>query len=195
MARVVSIDFTGTETGTQFVRVPEGDYALEIVKVTGKKGEESGKPYLSIHFKLSRGDKRGEGKTVPHTASLQKKALWNLRNILEACGKPVPSKAVKIDLDKMPGWKCAGTVVDDEYEGRKKSVISAFFPLSDLGATSDGGDFEPGEESNEEEDLFGGEEKQAGKKSSGKKTSKKAEPEEETEEPAEEGDEANELFN
>jgi len=52
----------------------------------------------------------------------------------------VPSKAVKIDTNKLVGKECAGTVVDDEYEGKKKSIISAFFPMSDLGKTSNTGD-------------------------------------------------------
>jgi hypothetical protein len=63
---------------------------------------------------------------------LTKQSLWNLRNLIEACGKQVPSKAVKLDLDKMIGWECAGTAIDDEYEGKKKSVISTFFPMEDL---------------------------------------------------------------
>lgn len=140
--RVVTINFEGVESGGGRVRVPEGDYGLKIVKVVSKTGEESKKPYLSIDFKLTKGDKKGVGKTLTgHSCSLQKQSLWNLRNLLESCGKQVPSKAVKIDLDKMVGWECAGTVIDDQpYEGKIKSIISAFFPISDLGKTSSNGD-------------------------------------------------------
>lgn len=160
-SRVITVDFTGVETDGGRIRVPEGDYGLEIAKVVSKKGETSGKPYLDLSFKLIKGDKRGVGKTISgHSCSLQPQSLWNLRNLLESCGKEVPSKAVKLALDKMVGYQCAGTIVNDEYEGRKKSVITAFFPLADLGKTSEGGDdLEEGAEGevetkDEEEELF-----------------------------------------
>jgi len=163
--RVVEVNFEGVEAGAMFVRVPEGDYGLKITKADIKKGSESGKNYINLTFKLTKGAKGGVGKSLPHSCSLQKQSLWNLRNLLEACGKEVPSKAVKINLDKMIGWECAGTAVDDEYEGKKKSVISAFFPLADLGNTSkDGGGLEASgdeeaeetekEETDDTEELF-----------------------------------------
>ena len=165
-SRVITVDFTGVESGGGKVRVPEGDYGMEIGKVVAKNAE-SGKPCLFIDMKLIKGDKRGVGKTITrYSCSLQPQALWNLRNLLESCGKQVPSKAVKLALDKMVGYQCAGTIVDDEYEGRKHSVISAFFPMDDLGKVSDGGDdlesaaeeteeeTETEEESAEEELLF-----------------------------------------
>ena len=164
MARVITVDFEGVETGGMFVRVPEGDYGVKVAEVKTKKSGEN-KPYLSVMLELTKGNTKGVGKTIIHSCSLQKQALWNLRSLLEACGKKVPSKAVKLDLDKMAGWECAATLVDDEYEGKKKSVVSAFFPLSDLGSTSNSGKDldeaseeaeETGEEteSTEEEDLF-----------------------------------------
>jgi len=152
--RVVEVDFTGVESGNKFIHVPEGDYALEIKKIEPKKSEKG--KYLNFHLELSKGPKSGNGKTISHTCSLMKQALWNLRNLLEACGRQVPSKAVKLDLDKLIGLKCAGSIVDDEYEGKKKSQIGAFFPLEDLGKTSDSGeDLEEagtGEEAEESEE-------------------------------------------
>ena len=87
-----------------------------------------------------------------------KKAGYFYAERIYADGKVVGIAAVKINLDKMIGWECAGTAVDDEYEGKKKSVISAFFPLADLGNTSkDGGGLEASgdeeaEETEKEED-------------------------------------------
>jgi hypothetical protein len=130
--RIITVDFTGVESGTIGVHVPEGDYGVKVAKVDVKKGKESEKPYVNFQFKLTKGPAKGVGKTIPHTCSLQKQSLWNLRSFLEACGKQVPSKAVKLSLDKMVGWECAATLADDEYNGRKKSVVAAFFPLSDL---------------------------------------------------------------
>lgn len=176
MPRDLRIDFTGIEGGAMFVRVPEGDYALKISKIDLKKGKESGNQYLMFQFKTVKGPAGGVNKMVPHSCSLQKQSLWNLRNLIEACGKPVPSKAVKLDLDKMIGWECAGTIIDDEYEGKKKSTISAFFPMEDLIVTSSNGEKAP-----------------TGTKAKAKAKEEEAEEEEEAGE-AEETDEAEELF-
>lgn len=134
MARVVKVDFEGVEAGSNFSRIPEGDYAFKINKIDQKKGDKGN--YLLFHLKATKGHPKGVGKVIPHNCSLTKQSLWNLRNLIEACGKPVPSKAVNLDLDKMVGWELAGTVVDDEYEGKKKSVVSGFFPVSDLSDTN-----------------------------------------------------------
>lgn len=140
MPRMITVDFQGVEVGGGRVHIPEGDYGVKLSEVVGKKGESSGKNYLAATFEVTQGDKKGVKKTLAHSFSLQKQSLWNLRNFLEACGKQVKAAAIKIDLDKLVGLECACTVTDDEYEGKKKSVISAFFPLEDLGSTSASGD-------------------------------------------------------
>jgi hypothetical protein len=164
MARVIKVNFEGVESGGgSFVRVPEGDYGLQVKEIKTAKGDKG--PYLKFVFETIEGNKKGLKKSLSHIASLSKNSLWNLRNILEACGKQVPSKAVNIDLDKLVKLKCAGTVIDDQpYEGKVKSIITAFFPLADLGKTSDTGDeveegvdgeeAEEEAEAGDEEELF-----------------------------------------
>lgn len=146
MGKVITVDFSNVESGGGRIHVPEGDYALEVTKVTKKIGSESGEAYLVFAFELSKGPKKGNGKVLNDNFSLQPQSLWKLKNFLEAAGKTVPAKALKIPLDKLVGLECAGTLIDDEYQGRKQSTISAFFPLDDLGKTSDGGDFGDDEE-------------------------------------------------
>ena len=165
MTRPISVDFTGVEAGFTNVKVPEGDYGLKIVKITPKKSE-AGNQCLIFGLKTVKGNPAGLNKVIPHNCTLTKNALWNLRNLLEATGKQVPSKALKIDLDKLVGLTLAGTVIDDEFEGKKKSIVSAFFPMADLEAepkaddSEDSGDetgeaTESGEaESSEDEELF-----------------------------------------
>jgi len=194
MARIITVDFTGVDTGSKFVRVPASDYGLKLTAIKEKKGEESGKPYLMATFEITAGNKRGLKKSLGHNFSLQKQSVWNFRNFIEACGKPTPAKALKIDLDKLIGLECAGTVMDDQpYEGKIKSIISAFFPLDDLNNTSETGEeledaFGEETEGEEEEEL---ETKPDAKK--GKKTAKKKPAAEEVEE-TEEEEEAEELF-
>lgn len=135
---VINVNFEGVEAGMNYVHIPEGDYALEVKKVVQKTGEASGKPYLLFSLKVTAGNDKGINKVIAHSCSLTKNALWNLRNLLEAAGKTIPAKAIKIDLDKLIGLKMAGTVIDDEYDGKKKSIVSAFFPTSELSTESGG---------------------------------------------------------
>jgi hypothetical protein len=153
----ITVDFSGVETGSFGVHIPEDEYKFQITKVVKKKGSDSGEPYLLFTFKAIDGNKKGIGKSLPHTCSLQAKALWNLKQVIESCGKAVPSKAVKLVIEKMVGWECAGTVVDDEYNGKKKSVISAFYPVADFQAPGSEME-EPEEEGTEEEEEEGTEE-------------------------------------
>jgi hypothetical protein len=146
----IKIDFTGVESGGGFVHIPEGDYGFKVTKVKQKVGEDSGKPYLLFSLKAIKGNKKGLNKTIPHNCSLKQAALWNLRNLLEAAGKQVPSKAIVIDITKLVGLEVGATVVDDEYDGKKKSVVAAFFPLSELVEAGDEETEETGEEETEE---------------------------------------------
>lgn len=138
MANMVNLDFTGVEAGTSFVRIPEGDYILKVAKVQQKKSESSGNPYLSFTLKAVKGPAKGLNKSIQHVCSLKKTALWNLRNLLEAAGKTVPSKAIKIDLDKLVNLEVGSSVVDDEFEGKKKSICASFFPVSEFAEGGDG---------------------------------------------------------
>lgn len=131
MGRIVSVNMEGVESGGGSVRIPEGDYGFKVTKVIKKTGDKG--DYLRISLKAQAGPAKGIGKTLDHICSLTKNSLWNLRNLMEAAGKAVPSKAIKIDLDKMVGWTLAATVVDDTYKNKPKSSIAAFFPLADLG--------------------------------------------------------------
>jgi len=151
MARMLSVDFNGVEAGGTSAVVPEGDYGFKITKVVSKKSN-AGNPCLNFSLKVISGNAKGMNKVLLHNCTLTKNSLWNLRNLLEAAGKAVPAKAIKIDLDKLVGLTLAGTVIDDEYKGRKKSTISAFFPMSDLASEAEGdSDSEDTESSDDEE--------------------------------------------
>lgn len=142
MAKVISVNFEGVEVGGTSAKIKEGDYGFKITKVVSKKAASSGNPILLFSLKVISGDKSAINKTLLHNCTLTKNSLWNLRNLLEATGKSVPAKAIKIDLDKLVGLTLAGTVIDDEYQGKKKSTISAFFPIADLNPDKSDGDSE-----------------------------------------------------
>ncbi|HET7713459.1 MAG TPA: hypothetical protein VFK94_03720 [Patescibacteria group bacterium] len=125
--RVLSVDFTGVEGRKGARRVPEGDY-LFTIKDWGVGGEGD-KQWLRIEYTIDKGPTDGDFSDI---FGLGKKSLWRLRLFLEAVGfKKLQSSINKIPLDKLPGKKVAGTVGDDEYEGKIRSKVSDYFSAKD----------------------------------------------------------------
>jgi hypothetical protein len=149
----ITVDFTGVESGGGFQHVPEGDYVFKVTKIKQGVGETSKKPYLLFSLKAIKGTKKGLNKTIAHNCSLQKNSLWNLRNLLEAGGKTVKSSAMNIDLDKLIGMEVGATCVDEEFEGKQKSVVATFFPAKEYQEESEvSSDTKALEQPDEEED-------------------------------------------
>lgn len=140
----IKVDFSNVEGGGRS-RVPEGDY---IVKVVSCKHEtaQSGNPMLVWRFAIS--DGKFEGKPLYTNTVLVPKALWVLRNLLEAMGLKVPSKSVNLNPAKFVGKELGVTVQDNEFEGRTYSEIVDY--VSPDAVT--GEDVEEEEELDEEEE-------------------------------------------
>jgi len=109
------------------MRIAEGDYIFWIVKAEVNGG------MLAVTF-----ESRRISLTEPFP--LSGPGGWKLRELLEACGKEVNAapfekmihgRKPKINVKKLIGLECAGTVLDD----CGKSVIAAFFPASELKRT------------------------------------------------------------
>ena len=146
--RVLQVDFTGVEGRKGARRVPEGDYLFKI-KDYGVGGEAE-KQWVRVEYTIVKGPTTGDFSDM---FSLSKKALWRLRLFLEAVGfKKLQSSINKIPMDKLPGKLVAGTVGDDEYEGKIRSKVSDYFSATDyenLG-TADADDDESDEDEDEE---------------------------------------------
>lgn len=113
---------------------PEGDYPAKVKAVKlGKSGSEDSderKPRIETTYVFTKG--KLKGKEIRDDYYLTEKALWRLRQALEAMGIKVPSKAVNLDITKMKGKECALTIADDEYDGKAYSVVTDVFMLSEL---------------------------------------------------------------
>lgn len=151
----LTVDFTGVEAGGGRVRVPEGDYLFKIAdyELRHKKDDESSR-YIQWSLEILKGP-GGTGKRIRYITSLKPEALFNLRNMLTDAGFKVPSKSVDVPLEKVIGRQIAGTVIDDEYEGKIKSVVDNLFPAADFESLSgkageDNGDEDEDEESTDE---------------------------------------------
>lgn len=179
MARRVSVDMTGVES---YTRCPEGTWLAKLKSIEVTEIQGSGDDGLKAQFEVIKGEAKGN--SVFETFSLSEKALWKLKQFLEAVGMKATGK-LKLDLDKLEGKVCLIDVIHDEYNGTKRAKISAYSKPSDSSDDED----EDDEDDDEDEDEAP---KKTGKKPAPKKPSKKKpepEPEEEDEEDDEEDDE------
>lgn len=149
-SNVIDVDFTGVEAGGRVT--PEGEYVAEVVSVEGKRSEAD-KPYLAWTLKVV-GDANHEGNRLYYNTSLQKQALWNLRQFLEAMGIETQGGAMQLDLKSYVGLQLGVEVDIEEYKGKEKSRIVDVFVLTDDEDEDEDGDEETEDEetSTDEED-------------------------------------------
>jgi len=159
------VDFTETESrgGKKSMgarrHYPPGDYAVKCVRAELTTSSEKDTPGVRVTFRILSGEHKGG--EVTDTAWLTPKSLWRLRNMLEAMGIKIPSKAVNVDTGIMQGKSLAITLDDEEYDNKVYSRVVDTFLLSELEEvesdedTDDLGtdeDEEEGEESEKEDD-------------------------------------------
>lgn len=144
--RKLSVDFTGVEGKKGGRRIPEGDYLFKIKDY--EVGEKNDKKWFRVQLEIEKGPTDGD---FSEMFGLGQNALWRFRTFLEAVGfKKLKNGVNDVPLDKMIGRSFAGTVADDEYNGKIKSQIQDFFSAKDfenLGAA----EVEDDEDEDEEE--------------------------------------------
>jgi len=131
------------------IRLPEGEYIVEVADLTSEDGQEH--PYLKWKFRVAEGDKKGG--ILYYNTSLAPQALWNLRNLLEALQADIPDDETEMDTDDYLGMKMVAVVEHDTYEGKRQSRLVDFWPLEGEGSYA--GDKSEGEEEEQEEEPRG----------------------------------------
>lgn len=129
------IDMTNVKDAGQFnpQRVPAGDYKAKVTAVADhkKEGEK-----VSVQWVFTIALETRARATYPYYVNhTDAKFAWKVRNLCIAAGLSVPKKKVKVDPNKLVGKTIGISLDDDEYEGKKKSVIVATFPASDVTST------------------------------------------------------------
>lgn len=125
----VTVDFKGVEGRTVLA---EGDYEAVVKEISTEEGDKA--EYFKWTFTITGPEKAGA--TMFYNTSLAANSLWNLRNLLETLGVEVPDGPLEIDFAELVGIPVGLSIVDDEYEGKKRSKVADFFPL-------EGGEAEP----------------------------------------------------
>lgn len=147
-ATVRTVDMSNVKEGGNFNknRIPSGDYLAKIVKVEDAiaSGDKTPQYLFTIQIVSHSATK------LPYYCKLQENQLWKLRNILVAAGMSVPKKRINLDPNKVVGKEIGVSMVDDEYDGKDKSVIDAVFPVSELDDYADD-QAEPEEDDSTEE--------------------------------------------
>lgn len=122
--RLKGVDASG---GGRSAHLPddEGPYTFVVVKGEDRLGKDSGKRTINWQCKVSVGGYKG--KNVYHNTSLQPQALFNLKQMMIACGvDPDRDRKVSAILTALKGKTFQAYVVDDEYNGKLKSIIDEF---------------------------------------------------------------------
>lgn len=112
------------DDGSGFM-VPEGDYIGCLVDL--EKGfSQAGNPMWTWTFKLVQGEQ--EGREFKLFTALTPAAMWKVREVIEALGLGTAGKTSKWKKSDAIGRMCTLTMVDDEYQGVKRSSINKTTP-------------------------------------------------------------------
>lgn len=156
-AEGVQVDFSDAESrggkkGTGGRKhYPEGDYKVKVKSAKFGHSGERETPRLEVTYVFTEG--KLKGKEVRDDLYLSPKALWRLRQALEALGIAVPSKKVNINPAKLVGKTAAITLEDEEYDDKIYSKVSDTYTLDDWDdSASDIDDDEDEEDDDEDED-------------------------------------------
>lgn len=154
MAQKMTLDFSQVKDGGSFSpkHKPEGEYLGTIVSFEDTKSKSGNAMW--VYGVALKSDRRA---VYPVYCLLGPDQIWKLRNVMEATGLRVPKKKMNVDGNRLVGKDLGICLEDDEYEGKKKSVISAFFPASEYEGTdadgSDSDDEEPEEDEEYEDEI------------------------------------------
>lgn len=106
--------------------IDEGDYIATCTHF--QDGEsKAGNPMWSFGFKIP-----GKAGTFPYHIVIDGTQDWKIKNMIIACGMALPKSRAKVAPERFLKRKFGVTMVDDEYEGRLKSVINDMIPQADV---------------------------------------------------------------
>ncbi len=169
------LDLTNVET---YTKMSEGIHKVKVTSCEDKTSQ-GGDDMLVIAFEAISGEDKGS--KVYDNFVLTEKALWKVKQLLQALGIKCDGKIV-LDTDKLIGKKCEVEVYHEEYNGQLRARVNEYRKAT--AAKSDDDDEYDDDDADEDDDDVE-EEKPAKKaepktKKSGSK--KKPEPEEDDDE-------------
>jgi hypothetical protein len=135
MAQKMTLDFSQVKDGNSFSpkHKEEGEYLGTIISFEDTKSKAGNAMWVfGVQLKS---DRRA---VYPVYCVLTPESLWKLRDLLVSAGFKVPKKRLTFDGSRAVGKDIGIFLEDDEYEGKKKSVITSFFPADEYDGPQDG---------------------------------------------------------
>ena len=140
-SKAVKVDLSGVESSQK--AIPEGEYVVSVNDASIESSSK-GNDYIKFEFEVIEGSHKGA--KLYHNCSLLPQSLFNLKNVLEALGFEIPTKAFDLDLSDLLGLECGVEVGHETFEGKKKARILEFINPEDSDVEEDDEDDEDDED-------------------------------------------------
>lgn len=124
MGKQYNVDFSNVES---YALIDEGVYPVKLLKAEDGKSQ-NGDDMIQCTFQVLKGEFKGQ--KLFDNFPIIDKALWKLKQMLEACGKKADGK-VKIDLSKLEGLTCKVNVKHEEYKGKDRAKIAEYISMKE----------------------------------------------------------------
>jgi|AMWB02.1.fsa_nt_gi hypothetical protein len=105
---VVNVDFTDVDSSSFLA---PGTYRAKVAAVEQRDGSN----YPGLKWTWESIEPETAGQKSDMFLSLAPKALWKLKNTIEALGRAVPKSALKINTDQFIGKVATITVIDEPW--------------------------------------------------------------------------------
>lgn len=119
MGKKYNVDFSNVEN---YALIDEGVYSVKILKAE-EGTTQNGDDMIKATFQILKGDFKGQN--LFDNFPIVDKALWKLKQMLEACGKKAEGK-VAIDIAKLVGLTCKVNVEHEEYRSKERAKITEY---------------------------------------------------------------------
>jgi hypothetical protein len=156
VSTVVTLDFS-KDTSEGRKKFKEGDYPFKVKSIKMGKSEQKGTPYCQVNLVHAKGSKYA-GDPISDRVYVTDAALWRIRALFAACGKPIPKKKTKIDFSDLVGSDLWATIIDDEYtdkndKSRVKSIVGDYLEEEPDEDDDDDDDEDDDEDDEDDDDL------------------------------------------
>jgi len=120
------IDFSSV---SELELLPTGVYPAVVVAVELRESKSGPDPYLNWTFELT--SEAYLGRKVWLVTGLGSRALWKLKDTLEALGETGLTGEVELDPAKFIGKTCRVVVTQEVYNGQTRNRVDSVLPAEE----------------------------------------------------------------
>lgn len=109
--------------------VPEGNYRVRCIDVTQETSKQ-GNPMFVWTFIIVDGEYAG--KEFKYFTAMTPAAIWKVSEAVISLGIGASGQIVRFSRSDVINKECGAEIIDDDYNGNKKSIITRLMPLNQL---------------------------------------------------------------